>query len=62
MRLDKIEISLTTIQSILTKSITSGDPELEPITRPLQTVEQLEEASEKLKETSHRKKVVCKNK
>lgn len=61
MRLDKIELSLLNIHSILTQNISSDDLELEPLTRPLQTPQQLEEASEKLKETSHRRKVVCEN-
>jgi len=58
MRLDKIELSLETIQSILTKTISSDDLEIEVLTGSLQTPAQLEEASDKLKDTAHRKKVV----
>ncbi|XP_067282891.1 uncharacterized protein [Pseudorasbora parva] len=58
MRLDKIELSLQTIQSILTKTMSSDDPEIEELTRSLQTPAQLEEASDKLKDLAHRKKVV----
>ncbi len=39
----------------------SDDPEIEELSRPLQTTAQLEEASDKLKDTAHRKKVLCKN-
>ncbi|CAM4548770.1 unnamed protein product [Leuciscus chuanchicus] len=58
MRLDKIELSLETIKSILTKNMSSDDPEIEELTRSLQTPAELEEASDKLKDTAHRKKVV----
>ncbi|KAF4097098.1 hypothetical protein G5714_023067 [Onychostoma macrolepis] len=58
MRLDKIELSLETIQSILTKNMSSDDPEIEELTTSLQTPAQLEEASDKLKDTAHKKKVV----
>ncbi|XP_073671169.1 uncharacterized protein [Paramisgurnus dabryanus] len=58
IKLDKIELSLETIQSILTKNMGSDDPEIEELTRSLQTPAQLEEASDKLKDTAHRKKVV----
>ncbi|XP_073672075.1 uncharacterized protein [Paramisgurnus dabryanus] len=58
IKLDKIELSLENIQSILTKNMGSDDPEIEELTRSLQTPAQLEEASDKLKDTAHRKKVV----
>lgn len=59
MRLDKIEQSLETIQSILTKDMRSDDPEIEELTSPLKTPAELKEASEKRKDRAHRKKVVC---
>lgn len=54
MRLDKIEQSLETIQSILTKYMRSDNPEIEELTGPLKSPAELEEASEKLKDTAHR--------
>lgn len=61
MRLDKIEQSLETIKSILTRDMRSDDPEIEVFSRPLKTPAELEELSEKLMDRSHRKKVVCEN-
>ncbi|AWP21922.1 Hypothetical protein SMAX5B_018889, partial [Scophthalmus maximus] len=58
MRLDKIEQSLETIKSILTRDMRSDDPEIEVFSRPLKTPAELEELSEKLMDRSHRKKVV----
>ncbi|XP_073729743.1 uncharacterized protein [Misgurnus anguillicaudatus] len=58
MRLDKIEESLAAIQSILSKDMICNEREIEEFTRPLQSSRQLEEASDKLKDTAYRKKVV----
>ncbi|XP_048008781.1 uncharacterized protein LOC125243274 [Megalobrama amblycephala] len=58
MKLDMIELSVNNIQSILTKKISSVDVELEPLSRQLKTPKELEEASEKLKDSSHKGKVV----
>ncbi|XP_047190417.1 uncharacterized protein LOC118319457 isoform X5 [Scophthalmus maximus] len=42
MRLDKIEQSLETIKSILTRDMRSDDPEIEVFSRPLKTPAELE--------------------
>lgn len=59
MRLDKIENSISNILSILMKDMRSEDPEIEELSRPLNTTEELEEACEKLGDPAYKKKVVC---
>ncbi|KAJ4927320.1 hypothetical protein JOQ06_015053 [Pogonophryne albipinna] len=58
MRLDKIEKSLETIQSMLKKDMGSDNPEMEGLTRPLKTPAELKEASEKLRDADYRKKLI----
>ncbi|XP_049428871.1 uncharacterized protein LOC125886587 [Epinephelus fuscoguttatus] len=56
MRLDRIERSLSNIMSILVKDMQSQNPEIEELSRQLQTVEELEQACENLTDTAYKKK------
>ncbi len=58
MRLDQIETSLSNIANILMKDMPDQDIEIEELSRQLTTLEELEEACEKLGDVNYKKKVV----